>query len=104
MKFQLTRPRKARLHLLLFFVLNMIFQLTRPRKARPNELNSICISSKFQLTRPRKARQGLDFVWLFVPNFNSRAHARRDKELLTVERSKEYFNSRAHARRDPDGP
>ncbi len=80
-KFQLTRPRKARLlsaSLVIapvnfnsraharrdsgarsIYTLFMSFQLTRPRKARHPLYLEIDTSKSFQLTRPRKARHPL---------------------------------------------
>ncbi len=80
--FQLTRPRKARRIVQRIGFLTTVFQLTRPRKARPAPFLLFCVDGQFQLTRPRKARLLLFIIRLDHFYFNSRAHARRDRNIL----------------------
>ena len=97
--FQFTRPRGARLWVLLKFLRRLRFQFTRPRGARPGRFprasqarvsihaptggatHPSCRPAQtrtFQFTRPRGARLAGSASEIEKNGFNSRAHGGRD--------------------------
>ena len=77
-RFQLTRPRGARLTPTAFDKRNLVFQLTRPRGARLLVFIIVSGFERFQLTRPRGARPTSPPATFARSCFNSRAREGRD--------------------------
>ena len=85
-KFQSTRPRGARLHMLLTELRRAAgFQSTRPRGARHGKLLGSGFMRMFQSTRPRGARRDSVTFYNRLESFNPRAHVGRDCFLTLVQ-------------------
>ena len=79
--FQLTRPRKARQERSDKSLWSKSFQLTRPRKARQCRINSTSSTSSISTHAPTQGATKRSYLSDGrAINFNSRAHARRDKQ------------------------
>ena len=76
------------------------FQFTRPRRARPRETPLFRWFPRFQFTRPRRARPRCTSRVAGTCGFNSRAREGRDQPLAGLEDGRQGFNSRAREGRD----
>ena len=79
------------------------FQFTRPRGARLFLLINAIDTSKFQFTRPRGARRERIRPLEVHVRFNSRAREGRDSAAARLASDWPCFNSRAREGRDADG-